>query len=151
VRRAWNAQPVPNDIHLLRTTLKDLGEAGFTAAVFGGWAEELIGLSRPRQHHDIDLLVIDADIERLDTFVQNCGEVVAKHHPHKRGFITQGVLVELFIVRTVDGQLFTNFWNSLHYQWPDIGPVDVDGLPVASAGALRAYRADHARISETRL
>ena len=148
--RPWNAHSVSNDIHLLRETVTALSQAGFQIAVFGGWAEELHGLSEPCQHHDIDLLVIDVDIVTLDAFVQERAEVGAKRQTHKRGFRRGGVLVELFVVSTVNEQLVSNFWNSFVYHWPDLGPVELDGLPVASVEALTAYRADHNRISAYR-
>jgi hypothetical protein len=141
---------VSNDIQLLRETVTTLSQSGFQVAVFGGWAEELHGLSAPREHHDIDLIVIDADLIVLDTLVEARGEVVTKHQTHKRAFTTSGVLVELFLVSTVDGQPLTDFWGSFAYRWPSLGPVHLVGLPVASLEALAAYRADHDRIATYR-
>lgn len=146
----WNALSVSNDIQLLRETVVTLSQSGFQIAVFGGWAEELHGLSAPREHYDIDLMVIDADLVMLDGFVAARGEVVGKRQTHKRAFITSGVLVELFLVRTVDGQPLTDFWGSFAYRWPSLGPVDLVGLPVASVDALAAYRADHDHITAHR-
>ncbi len=144
--RPWNARLVSNDIDLLRETVDSLRVAGFQTAVFGGWAEELHRLSGPRPHHDIDLIVLDAEIVKLDAFVQERGEIVAKRLTHKRAFTAAGELIELIIVNTVDGMLLTNFWGSCLYEWPDLGPVEVDGLPVATVAALTAYRQDHASI-----
>jgi hypothetical protein len=118
----WDASSVPNDIHLLRKTVSTLVQSGFHVAVFGGWGEELYGLSAPRKHHDIDLLVIDADLVTLDAFVQARGVVVAKRQTHKRAFTSEGVLVELFLVSTLEGQMLTNFWSSFVYRWPNLGP-----------------------------
>jgi hypothetical protein len=146
----WNALAVSNDIQLLRETVAALSQSGFQIAVFGGWAEELHGLCAPREHHDIDLIVIDADLVTLDAFVEARGEVVAKRQTHKRAFTNRGVLVELFLVNTVDGQPLTNFWDSFDYEWATHGPVDLVGLPVASVDALAAYRADHHRIAAHR-
>ncbi len=139
-----------NDIQLLRETVATLSQSGFQIAVFGGWAEELHGLSTPREHHDIDVLVIDADLVMLDAFVAARGEVVAKRQTHKRAFTTSDVLVELFLVSTGDGQPLTDFWGLLAYRWPGLGPVDLAGLPVASVDALAAYRADHDFITAYR-
>ena len=136
-----------NDIRLLRETVTTLSEAGFQIAVFGGWAEELHGLATPREHHDIDLIVIDAEIVALDAFVRARDEVVAKRQTHKRAFIAEGVLVELFLVSTLNGESFTEFWASFVYQWPSLGPVHEHGLPLTSIEALAAYRADHDRIT----
>jgi hypothetical protein len=141
---------VSNDIQLLRKTVATLLQTGFQIAVFGGWAEELHGLSAPREHHDIDLIVIDADLVELDAFVEARGEVVAKRQRHKRAFTTGGVLVELFLVSTAGGQPLTNFWGSFVYRWPSLGPIDLVGLPVVSVDALAAYRADHDHITAHR-
>ncbi len=35
-----------NTIDLVRKVIRDLSEAGFQVAVFGGWAEELLGAAR---------------------------------------------------------------------------------------------------------
>lgn len=139
-----------NDLQLLRETVGTLSQSGFRIAVFGGWAEELHRLSAPREHHDIDLIVIDADLVALDAFVEARGEVAAKRQTHKRAFTTSGVLVELFLVNTVNGQPTTEFWGSFAYRWPNLGPVDLVGLPVASVEALASYRADHHRITAHR-
>ena len=143
---SWNASVVSNDVALLRETVASLAASEFQLAVFGGWAEELHGLSGPRPHHDIDLIVLDADLADLDQFVRERGELVIKRQTHKRAFTSAGVLIELFIVDTSAGRPTTNFWDSCLYDWPDIGPVEVDGLPVATVAALSAYRRDHARF-----
>ena len=116
----------------------------------GGWAEELHGLTAQRQHHDIDLLVIDADVVALDAYVRAHGEVVAKRQTHKRAFIGGDVLVELFLVSTDGGQPLTNFWGSLEFWWPSLGPVERQGLPVASIDAITVYRAHHDCIAQAR-
>lgn len=146
----WDPWSVRNDITRVREIVAGLAEAGFRPAVFGGWAEELHRVSRPRPHRDIDLLVVDPDMSNLDVFVGERGEIGAKSWTHKRAFIAAGVLVELFIVNTVDDRPITHFWGTYRYEWPDIGPDEIDGLPVASVAALDAYRHDHALIGAYR-
>jgi hypothetical protein len=91
---------------------------------------------------NIDLLVFDADVRLLDAFVARRDEIIGKRFSHKRAFKIADVVVELFLVR--GGA--TLFWDSLSYRWPDGGPVDVEGLPVASARHVTAFRRDHASI-----
>jgi hypothetical protein len=45
-----------NDYELLKRVLGRLQCAGFSPLVFGGWAQELLQLARPRSHLDVDLL-----------------------------------------------------------------------------------------------
>jgi hypothetical protein len=45
-------------------------EAGFQAALVGGWSRELLGLEPARQHSDIDLVVTDPEISQLDAWCQ---------------------------------------------------------------------------------
>jgi hypothetical protein len=45
---------IVNTIELVRRAVSDLRDAGFTVAVFGGWAEELLGVCAPRIHKDIE-------------------------------------------------------------------------------------------------
>jgi len=58
---------------------------------------------------------------------------------HKRAFVLDGVMVELFFVRRDGGSLFTTFWAERH-DWPSDTPADVGLLPVASAAAVAGYR-----------
>jgi tRNA nucleotidyltransferase/poly(A) polymerase len=76
-------------------------EAGFQAALVGGWSRELLGLEPPRPHSDIDLMVTDADIAKLDIWLSTQDEIRAKRFPHKRAFRLDGVMVELHLVRRV--------------------------------------------------
>jgi hypothetical protein len=133
---------VSNTIEVVRQVVQDLSFSGFRAVLFGGWAEELLEHVPPREHADIDLLVFDADQTELDVFVQARGEIRGKHFSHKRAFVFSEVMVELFLVR--DGR--TTFWNTVEYAWPTGHAVDVDGLPVAPAEYLTAYRRDYPAI-----
>ena len=141
---------VTNCLALVRRTLAGLTDAGFNAAVFGGWAEELHGLAEPRAHSDIDLIVVDPSLRLLDEYIRDRGEVADKRHSHKRAFVSDGVLVELFILRTGHDGLLTTFWDTYEYAWPPVDPVEINGLRVASREALAAYRRDHAGIMARR-
>jgi hypothetical protein len=131
-----------NTIDLVREVVRDLSEAGFQVAVFGGWAEELLEAAPSRSHSDIDLLVFDPDLELLDAFVAGREKIAEKHSSHKRAFIAATVMVELFLVH--EGT--TAFWDGPPYRWPTVELVNVRGLPVAPQEYLAAYRRDFATI-----
>ncbi len=131
-----------NTLELVREVVLDPRLSGFAVAVFGGWAEELLAVIPPRHHADIDLLIFDADTNRLDAFLAQQSEIVDKRLSHKRAFTTHGVMVELFLVV---GDT-TTFWDRLLYRWPEAEPIEVDGLPVAPRDYLAAYRRDYATI-----
>ena len=80
------------------TALRLVEEAGFRAALVGGWSRELLGLELPRSHADVDLVVTDADINALDGWLDTRDEIVAKRVPHKRAFRLDGTMIELHLV-----------------------------------------------------
>lgn len=80
--------------------LSDIAQAGISALVFGGWAEELQGTVMARPHRDIDLLLLDPDNAALEKFISSKNPVEEKSSSHKRAFVAGGVLVELFIARS---------------------------------------------------
>jgi hypothetical protein len=75
--------------------------AGFEATLVGGWSRELLGLEVPRDHSDIDLVVTDPNLDKLDAWLSTQDEVAAKRFPHKRGLRLNGVMVELHLVRRI--------------------------------------------------
>jgi hypothetical protein len=76
-------------------------KGGFETALVGGWSRELLGVEPPRRHRDIDLVVTDADVAKLDAWLSTQDEIGAKRFPHKRAFLLEGVMVELHLVRRV--------------------------------------------------
>jgi hypothetical protein len=143
-----------NDLAFVRQTMRLLEDAGIRTWLFGGWAEEVLGLSRPRAHHDLDLLYLAGDFAAVDALLAARGELAAipaKRLPHKRAFLRLGIMTELILVRPHPGPAYiTRFRDQVRYQWPaDLLTVNVNGLRVASAGALRRYRADHHHIHAT--
>jgi hypothetical protein len=131
---------VPSSVLLLRTVVASLEQAGITGLVFGGWAEELHGLIPARDHRDVDLLLVDPDDRALAAFLDAREEMLAKRSSHKRAFEVDGVLVELFIARSENGEQVTYFWRDLRWVWPEDISMSVAGLPVASRAALAQYR-----------
>jgi tRNA nucleotidyltransferase/poly(A) polymerase len=88
--------------HLAVRALRLVEEAGFRAALVGGWSRELLGREAPRHHSDIDLVVTDADVTLLDAWLSTRDEIKAKRFAHKRAFRLEGVMVELHLVRRVE-------------------------------------------------
>jgi len=140
-----------NDLAFVRQTMGLLETAGIRTWLFGGWAEELLDLSPPRQHHDVDLLYPAADFAVADAFLPACqdmSEITAKHLAHKRAFVRNSIMTELILVRPAPGRGYvTDFGSRLRFRWPDnLLATRADGLRVASAEALRSYRAQHGLI-----
>jgi hypothetical protein len=127
-------------------------DGGAECWIFGGWAEELRGLSPARRHKDLDLLFVGqnfAAVERL-LAARRLNEVEGKHFAHKRAFLVEDFMVELFLVERDSCGFFTNFWGTCRHDWPDDVLSSAGGLPVASAAALAAYRAAHPKLTRTR-
>jgi hypothetical protein len=133
-----------------------LAEAQINTWLFGGWAEELLGLRPPGLHRDIDLLYPAQNFETLDEFLRAHGgveEVRPKGFTHKRAFLWQSVLVEVFLVRSgVEGYV-TDFFGTHQFPWPQdtlshMVILPCGGYPSASPAALRLYRARHDDVEQ---
>lgn len=90
--------PRVSDVGLALKALRLVEDAGFQAALVGGWSRELLGLEPVREHSDVDLVVTDADIAALDHWLSSRDEIVAKRFAHKRAFRLDGTMVELHLV-----------------------------------------------------
>jgi hypothetical protein len=89
----WN----PPRSHFARCYSSRAG--AFQTTLVGGWSRELLGLETARPHSDIDLLVTDPDITRLDEWLSTLEEISAKRFAHKRAFRLDGEMVELHLVQ----------------------------------------------------
>ncbi len=148
VLRLWgvdNDRRVANDLQTVRGVLSMLAGQGIHTWIFGGWAEELHGIVPSRAHADIDLLYSGQDIGRVDRAIRQSAlhEIVAKRFAHKRAFMVDSVMVELFLVRSDRHGPHTNFWDRWRHDWPSDVFGSVNGAPVASQTALRDYRAQY--------
>lgn len=127
-----------------------LHRAGLSCLLFGGWAEEALGLAPPRPHRDIDLL-LKADcfavLDRLLRVDPEFEEIADKRFAHKRAFIFEGVMIETILVQQDDGAARTLFWGDVPFDW--LSPLAEDGALVGQAVAcasrdnLRHYRKGH--------
>ena len=140
-----------NDLAFVRDTLSRLQNWGIIAWVFGGWAEELLGLAPQRAHRDLDLLYLGNDFGRLDSFLASdtqATEIAGKRFAHKRAFLRDVIMVEVTLVQPGPrGGFCTLFWGDTQHDWPaDVFSMEVNGIRVASAASLHCYRANHARL-----
>lgn len=143
-----------NNCSLLLRLLDALHTAQIPVRVFGGWAEELLGLIAPRAHGDIDLLLPGMDFDTLDMWLSRTElpEIAAKCFSHKRAFLFDGVMVEVLLVRQFGPVLQTDFFSGGYLlTWPAgtlTASTVVDGneIPAASPAALAHYRSVHAHI-----
>jgi hypothetical protein len=102
-----------NDLTYVRGVLGLLAAHDLRVWLFGGWAEELHGVTAPRPHKDIDLLYPANDFRQVDGFLSGgtVDEIVAKRFPHKRAFELDGVMTELFLVQQDAAGRYTSFWD----------------------------------------
>lgn len=130
-----------------------LRDAGIACDLFGGWAEDILGLRPPSAHGDIDLLYQSDDFALLDRLLAKPSvfdEVRAKRFRHKRAFQVSGILCEITLVQGPDDRPVTLFWGDVPFAW-DVplrhpSPVWIGSQPVSlvSAANLRRYREHHA-------
>ena len=105
--------------------------------IFGGWGEELRGLTPQREHVDLDLLYPARDWSRVDALdLEWAGP---RHLPWKRAFTVEGTLVELFRADRDERGWFTELQRRRH-DWPADVFAANGRLPVASRDALAGYR-----------
>lgn len=133
-----------NDAGFLMKVHGLLDDALVNVWLFGGWAEELQGLVPARRHRDVDLLHPAEDFARVDTLLRTepaLVEIVAKRSEHKRAFLVEGVMVELFLVRSDADGYYTDLPGEARHRWPpDVFDERQLGLRVASVDALVGYR-----------
>lgn len=132
-----------HDLFYVQRVMTLLEAQGIVTWLFGGWAEELHGLIPPRVHQDVDLLYRGDSFAPVDRYLRagEVQEITAKRFPHKRAFMLDGVMTEIFLVRP---DLTADFWGWMHYVWPpDTLDVRCGGIRVASSAALSRYRAMH--------
>ncbi|OLP57381.1 hypothetical protein BJF92_16435 [Rhizobium rhizosphaerae] len=151
--------PATNTAGLVHAVLACLEAADLPCLLFGGWAEEALGLRPPGPHGDIDLVYVGPGFAGLDAFLAGgqrlcphdtpLRSLPAKRFPHKRAFLVEDVLCEILLVDLHDGLPATCFWGDTLFFWErplaEATPAVLGGLPVPvmSRANLLAYRALH--------
>ena len=133
-----------NDLDFVHDVVELLASRGVKVWVFGGWAEQLLGLDAPRRHVDVDLLYPADSFDHLDSL--ELPWISGKRFPHKRAFAHDGVLVELFLVKRDDLGFYTELPRGTH-RWPRDVLSGVHGLRVAGPDAVSGFRAAYAQLA----
>jgi hypothetical protein len=138
------------DLSDVTAVVRELRDNGVRVWLFGGWAEESLGLIPPRPHKDVDFLYPANDFGALDAFMANTGvrEFEVKRSPCSRGFDRDGHLVEFYLVRRDAQGPYTDFWGYVH-RWPLDTLDDGSEFPVASATALTSARSVWADVEQS--
>lgn len=138
-----------NSRETLATVLKIFRESGLPCDIFGGWAEELLGLRAPWHHADIDLTYRGDSLAALDAIGGIFEPVAAKRFRHKRAFLFEGTLCEIILVREADTRPLTLYWGDVPFHWEQpflhSDTVNLGGEPVTivSAANLERHRRLH--------
>jgi hypothetical protein len=138
-----------NTRETLASVLQFLQTSGLPCDVFGGWAEELLGLRRPWQHQDIDLIHRGDSFAAFDTIKGDFCPVPSKRFRHKRAFMFYDTLCEIILVRDTDRQPVTMYWGDVPFHWDrpllHDGVVELcgDAVTVVSAANLEKHRRLH--------
>src|SRR4051794_34126648 len=103
-----------NTCAFVAATLRRFQHIGMNVWVFGGWAEEFWQVTPPRRHNDIDLLFPAESFDALDRVIAADSafvEIPLKRFSHKRAFMHQDVMVELFLVQGIAPHFVTAFFD----------------------------------------
>src|SRR5262245_6369627 len=103
-----------NTLPFLLSTIRELADAQLPVWVFGGWAEELWGISEPRKHNDVDLLYPANDFTSLDQWLaatEGVTEIVGKRFSHKRAVTYQWVMIEFLLLESDREGHRSNFFS----------------------------------------
>lgn len=138
-----------SDARAVERIVEALSAEGLRVWLFGGWAEELLGLAEPWEHGDVDLLYVAQDFDALDELIERRGWELVKDLPHKRAIRLDDVTVDLFLVRRDEQGYFTEFEGRRH-SWPDDVVDDDSPLPIASRQSVGEFREAFRRLLELR-
>jgi len=140
----------------LAAALGSFRKAGLPCDLFGGWAEELLGLRPPWQHADIDLVYRGDSLAAFDAIGGEFSPVPAKRFRHKRAFLFHGTLCEIILVREADAAPVTMFWGDVPFPWDrpllHHEPLNICGeqAAIVSAANLEKYRRLHKQMQPDR-
>jgi len=113
--------PANNTQHKLIDIVRYMESNGLMIIIFGGWSAELLDIEKSRPHSDIDLLMIDETFDNLTKLIAHNKWDIVKSYSHKKAFIVDGVMIEVFLVKSIDGEYITEFIGkkmSMSFNWP---------------------------------
>jgi hypothetical protein len=140
-----------NDLLLVRRVIRDLLEAHFDSVLIEDWAEELQGLARPREHVDVDMMLLDPLTDALHSFVADHQEVIEKRPLPKARVPGRWDFDRALHPRWNGEQYETVFWSHLRWTWASHTlQVVLEGLPVASKEVLHSFRECHPIVTAAR-
>ncbi len=126
---------------------------GLKIVIFGGWSAELQKIEKIRPHSDIDLLILDEDFNSLIEFINRNNWEIVKSYSHKKAFMVDGIMVEVFLVKVDDNEFTTEFTGeerSVVFHWPnqlfEERAIRSSSLKLATKDAMDKYRKSHKRI-----
>lgn len=146
------------NLEFVYVIISRLNRAGINTVLFGGWAKELNKQILPCTHNDIDLLCLDNDFKKLDSFIISNNDIVEiklKHFSHKRAFLYCGIMIELLLVKSDGTEYVTPFWDEYFFKWSSVLKHDVSlpqlgKIPVADFSMIQFYQNNYHLIQEIR-
>lgn len=138
-----------NTIETLAALLRHIRVQGLSCDVFGGWAEELLGLREPWDHRDIDLAYQGDSLAAFDAITSGFSPVPLKRFHHKRAFLFRDVLCEILLIQDAESRPVTHYWGDVPFYWdqpllhPDAVDVYGESVTVVSPENLRRHRHQH--------
>lgn len=138
-----------NTTATLAAVLGQLRASGLPCDVFGGWAEELLGIRSAWQHKDIDLIYRGDSFAAFDKINDDFRPVPLKRFRHKRAFMFHTTLCEIILVHDADTRPVTMYWGDVPFHWDQ--PLLQDGVvklcdepvSIVSAANLAKHRRLH--------
>lgn len=149
---------MPSQFRQVLSVVRFLEDARLDCALFGGWAEEALGLCEARPHSDIDLLLLDQSFETADAVFRGgltlFEEIPEKRFAHKRAYRFEGTVVEFILVQQVDGHAHTDFWGDIRFNWKQPVACELifrnERLLIATPANLRHYRTNRKTLQPWR-
>jgi len=141
--------PRSNPRETLAALLRDIRVQGLSCDVFGGWAEELLGLRKLWEHRDIDLTYQGDSLAAFDAITSGFSPVPLKRFHHKRAFLFRDVLCEILLIQDAESRPVTHYWGDVPFYWdqpllhPDAVDVYGESVTVVSPENLRRHRREH--------
>ena len=148
-----------NNIEFVSDVVRLLESQQIKAYLFGGWAEEVHKLVKPREHSDVDLMIIDTNFSKIDVFLSKNNEieeVIGKRFSHKRAFEYKGMLCEIFLAQEDQSGYFSHFFDTMNLYWPkhfvQDEKIEYNGysFSLATTETLQHYRRNNHIIEKLR-